>query len=54
MYIEILLSIQILLLMRLIKAVKGPEIIYHRRKRLSLFWEDVKSFLKKIIGGQIS
>jgi hypothetical protein len=49
MIVEILLAINILVLLRILKAVKGPEIVYHRRKRLQLFLERIKTNVADII-----
>lgn len=49
MILEILMIIQIVLLLLLIKAVKGPEIVYHRRKRFTIFAEKVKSHVTNLI-----
>lgn len=49
MIVETLLAINILVLLRILKAVKGPEIVYHRRKRLQLFLERIKTNVADII-----
>lgn len=48
MIIEALLATQILLLARLIRAVKGPEIVYHRRKRMGILMDKIKEFFINI------
>lgn len=49
MLIEILLGVQTLLLFQLIRAVRGPEILYHRKKRLTLFWERITEYVTDLI-----
>ena len=52
MIVELLLLMQLGLTLILIKAVRGPEIIYHRRKRWTLFIEriyaNVAAFIERL------
>lgn len=49
MIVEILLLIQVALMFILIRAVRGPEILYHRRKRATLFVERIKEHVANFI-----
>lgn len=50
MTIEIgLLILQSVILLRILKAIKGPEILSHRRKRLSLVIQRVKEYVTSVI-----